>query len=310
MSKDLSKAWLDEEDDIVETEETVHSGSESPYIQGYGAYDVKITMAKVITFPKKKVEFIELDFVNKEGKTLTEKFMVRGSDGKTFFVKNKVKTQHFGINKIKSLLKVANVYPDVEPKKLMAALYGNTEEADVTYTAFGKEKTEEFTVFNDLIDVKVKICVSSKKENSQTSREQDDKDEQKYVDACIKNTKAYIKANPKKKSIKKFDDDEADYVNTYRWFTISSVSHFCSIDGLFSSELESKEEVFLKKFLESKEEGTIYEGRTLICDDMTEKELARLGINEYGKRVEPEESEDDGYDEPEVEPEEDEDEDW
>ena len=114
MSKDLSKAWFEETDeDIEETEETVGGGSyESDFIEGYGAYDVKVTMAKRIVFPNSKVEFIELDFINKAGKTLKEKFMLRGKDGKTFFVnkKTKKKTQHFGINKIKSLIKVAGIF--------------------------------------------------------------------------------------------------------------------------------------------------------------------------------------------------------
>ena len=307
----MSSAWLDDEDDIVEVDETVFGGSESNFIEGYGVHTVKITMAKRITFPSSKVEFIEIDFMDKESKTHREKFMVRGRDGKSFFMKGKVKTQHFGVNKIKSLLKVANVFPDVEPKKLMASLYGNTEEAEVTWTEYGNEKTEEFLVFLSLIDVKVKVCLTSKKENTQKAQEQDDKKDKKYVEACMKATKAYVKANPKKKSLKKFDDDEAAYVNVYRWFVVSSVTHFCSLNGLFASEIESGEGKLMDKFIAGNDEGIIFDGRTLIPEDLDEAKLARLGINEYGKQVEPEDSDDDeAFEEPEADEDDSEDEEW
>lgn len=308
---ELSAAWLeDSDDDIVEDEETVFGGNDSNFIQGYGAHIVKIAMAKRIVFDSSKVEFIEIDFINKEGKTLREKFMVRGKDGKSYYVKDKVKKQHFGVNKIKSLLKVSGVFPDVPAKKLMASLYGDAELADVEYEEFGQTKKEEFLVFNALIDAKVQICVSSKKENSQMNAEQDDKDDQKYVNQCIKDTKKYIIANPKKRSLKKFDKSEG-YVNVYRWFTVTTVSHFCSLDGKFASELDSDEPTMLTEFLERNEAGEIFEGRTLIAEDLKESQLTKLGINEYGKRLDPEDvaSEDD-YEEPEVEDEEDEDEEW
>ncbi len=310
---ELSTAWLDDDEDIVEEDETVfEGGSESPYMQGYGVQTAKVTMAKRITFDTSKVEFIELDLINKEGKTHREKFMVRGKDGKTYFTRGGKKTQHFGINKIKSLLKVGGVYPDTDPKKLMAELYGNTEDMDVTWEEFGKEKTEECTVFVNLIDVKVKICITSKKENSQLNVEQDDSSDQKYVKACMKATKAYVKANPKKKSLKKFDDDEATYVNVYRWFTVSSISHFCSVKGLFASEMADGEGKLLAKFEKANEEGLIFEGRTLIAEELSDGQRSRLGINEWGKRVDPDEATDD---EPEAEAEEsesaeEEDDDW
>ena len=284
----MSNAWLDDDDDIVEEDETVFGGGESPFIQGYGVYETKITMAKRITFPSSQVEFIEIDFIDKDSKTHREKFMVRGRDGKSFFMKGSIKTQHFGVNKIKSLLKVGNVFPDAEPAKLMASLYGNTEEADVTWTEYGQEKTEEFLVFLSLIGVKVKICITSKKENSQKAQEQDDKNDIKYVAACMKATKAFIKANPKKKSLKKFDNDDAAYVNVYRWFVVSSVTHFCSVDGLFASELETGKGSLMDKFIDGNDSGLIFDGRTLKPDELDDSKLARLGINEYGKQVEPE----------------------
>ena len=294
---ELSNAWLsDEDDDIVEEEETVYDGSDSNFIQGYGVQTVKITMAKRITFPKSKVEFIELDFMSKDGKTLREKFMVRGKDGKTFYMQDKIKKQHFGVNKIKSLLKVADVYDGVPAKKLMASLYGTSELADVKYEEYGKEKEEEFLIFPDLINVKVKICITSKKENSQLNVEQDDKSDEKYVAQCIKDTKKYIIANKKKRSLKKFDQSEG-YVNVYRYFVVTTVSHFCSLDGMFASEIGVDEEPeLLQKFIDANEADVIFEGRTLICDELNDKQLAKLGINEYGKRVEPDEDDDDDYD--------------
>lgn len=295
----MSSAWLDDEDDIVEEDETVFSSGDSQFIQGYGVHTVKITMAKRITFPSSKVEFIEIDFLDKESKTHREKFMVRGKDGKSFFMKGQNKTQHFGVNKIKSLLKVGNVFPDVEPKKLMASLYGNTEEADVTWSEYGTEKTEEFLVFLSLIDVKVKVCLTSKKENSQKAQEQDDKKDAKYVEACMKATKAFVKANPKKKSLKKFDDSEAAYVNVYRWFVVSNVTHFCSVDGLFASEIESGEGKLMDKFISGNDEGDIFDSRTLKPEELDEAKLARLGINEYGKQVEAEDT-DEAFEETEA----------
>ncbi len=293
---ELSNAWLDDEDDdIVEDAETVYDGNDSNYIQGYSVQTVKVTMAKRITFDKSKVEFIELDFINKDGKTLREKFMVRGKDGKTFYMKDKIKKQHFGVNKIKSLLKVTDTFDGVPAKKLMASLYGNAEMADVKYEEFGKEKEEEFLTFPDLIGKKVKVCVTSKKENSQLNAEQDDADDQKYVKQCIKDTKKYIIANKKKRSLKKFDNDEG-YVNVYRYFVVTTVSHFCSLDGMFASEIGVDEEPeLMDKFIDANDADVVFEGRTLICDDMSESQLKKLGINEYGKRVEADEDEDDDY---------------
>lgn len=309
MSKDLSTEWLEDED-VIEEEETVFSGgSESPYLVGYGAYDTKITMAKLVKVPKKKVQFIEVDFIDKNGKTHTEEFMIKGKDGNSFFIggqphnKGK-KVQHFGVNKIKSLIKVAGLYADEPSNKLMANLFSNTEDADVTFKKFGKEKTEEFTIFPDLIGKKVKLCLTSKKENAQTASDGED---QKYIKACIKATEAYKKANPKKKSLAKFKPD-AEYVNVYKWFTNSSVSHFCTTDGLFASELEANEGTMLQDFIDANEEGLIFEGRTLIPEDLTEAERTKLGINEWGKQVEPEET--NGYSEPEEEAEESDDNSW
>ena len=302
----LSDAWLnDSDDEIEEDEETIFGGNDSNQIQGYGVVTAKITMAKRITIKNSKVEFIEIDFATKDGKEHRERFMMRGKDGKPFYTYQKRKKQHFGVSKIKSLIKVLGLY--AEEKNLMAALYSNTEEAEVTFEEYGKEITAEYTVFTDLIDAKVKLCISSKKENSQTAAEQDDEDEQKYVNQCIKDTEKYKIANPKKKSLKKFKKDD-DYVNVYRWFTVSEIKHFCSMDGKFASELDDDEGSMLQQFIDANDEGEIFEGRTLIADDLSERALKKLGINEFGKRVE-EDEEDDGYDEEEDEPEDDEPED-
>ncbi len=293
MKTDLSAAWLDSENNDVEEEnEEVYGGNDSNFIVGYGVRTAKITMAKRIVIKNSKVEFIELDFVDKEGKTHRERFMMKGKDGKPFYTYQKRKKQHFGVSKIKSLIKVLGLYSD--EKNLMAALYSNTEEAEVTFEEYGKEITAEYTVFTDLLDKKVQLCISSKKENSQTSCDQDDEDEQSYVNQCIKDTEKYKIANPKKKSLKKFGKDDA-YVNIYRWFTISEIKHFCSVDGRFASEMGDDEGVMLQQFIDANEEGTIFEGRSLICDDMSERQLKKLGINEFGKRVE-ESDDDDGYD--------------
>ena len=301
MSTDtgLSSAWLDDED-VEEEEETVFTG-ESNFIQGYGVQTVKITMAKRLINDKTKTEFIELDFINKEGKTLREKYMVRGRDGNPYFIVKGTKKQHFGVSKIKGLIRVLGLYPDA--KNLMKELYTNVEDIELTYEEYGKEVTETFTVFNDLINKKVKICVTSKKENSQMASEQDDPADQKYVNQCIKDTDAYKKAHPKKKSLKKFDKDD-DYVNVYRWFTVTSVSHFCSLKGLFGSEMKLDEGVLLDKFINANDDGEIFEGRTLIVEDLSDAAQTRLGIDEYGKRIVPDDDDDDdddGYDDEEEE---------
>ncbi len=280
----LSSAWL-EDDDIVEEEETVYDNSGSNFIQGYGVQTVKITMAKRIVFDKSKVEFIEIDFESQDGKTLREKFMVRGKDGKSFYTRNNIKKQHFGVPKIKSLLKVCNVFPNVEANKLMASLYGGAETASVKYEEYGNEKEAEFLIFPNLIGKKAKICITSKNENSQLNSDQDDESEQKYVNQCIKDTKRYISANSKKKSLKKFDVSDG-YVNVYRYFVVTTVSHFCSVDGLFASEIGSDEEPkLLKQFIRANEADIIFEGRTLIVENLSDAQLKKLSINEYGKRI-------------------------
>jgi len=146
--------------------------------------------------------------------------------------------------------------------------------------------------FADLIGKKVKICLTSRKENAQTAADGED---QKYIKACIKATEAYKKANPKKKSLSKFKADD-NYVNVYKWFTNSSVSHFCTIDGLFASEMDSGEGTMLQDFLDANEKGLIFDGRTLIPEELTESERSKLNINEYGKQLEAEAN--DSYEEP------------
>ena len=290
MSKDLSAMWLEDDNDVIEQEETVFgTNNSSPFIQGYGAYDVKIVVAKRIVVKGSKVEFIEIDFINKENKEHREKFMVRGKDGKTFYMANGKKMQHFGVNKIKSLLKVSGLYLDSDNS--MRELYSNTSEAEITFKEYGKEKTETYTVFNDLADKKVKICLTSKLENAQAKNDGD-----KYIKACISATEAFKAANPKKKSLAKFKPD-TDYVNVYKYFTNSSIAHFCSTDGLFASE--EGEGTLLKQFIDANEEGFIFDGRTLIVEDLSDSDRKRLGINQYGKIVEEDSEDDSAFVEPE-----------
>jgi len=311
-AENMSNEWFTEEEGIEEVEEQVFGGnSESPFMQGYSVQDAKITMAKLLTNSKTKTQYIEIDFINKEEKTHREKFMLRGKDGNTYFTKAGKKMQHFGINKVKSLIKVSGLYPDVDAKKLMGTLFSNTEEADVTWSEYGKEKTEEFTIFPDMIGKRVKLCITSKKVNATTSKDQDDSEDQKYVKQCIKDTASYIKANPKKKSLAKFLKGNAlEYPNVYKYFTETSVSHFCTLDGLFAGEMASQEGTKMQDFIDANDNGLIFEARTLICDEMTEAQLKKLGINAWGKRVVVDEDTGD-YEEPEeTEAEEETEEDW
>ena len=294
MSENLSESWL-MDDEVDEIEETVFgSGFKSDRIEGYGVVDAKITMAYKVKSGSSKAEAIKISFINKDEQTHTETIWVRGRDGKPYSVKNGKKIQSFGVNKIKSLLKVTGLFTD--SKNVMASLYGDVETSDVTETNYGKEETNEQEVFNSLVGLKVKLCVSSKKVNATTSAEQDDSDEQAYVNQCIKDTKKFVIANPKKKSLKKFVDSKQskEYPNVYKWFTETSIQHFCSLDGKFAGEMDKKDGTMLQDFIDANEEGFISDGRTLIAEELSDRELAKLGINKFGKRVEPED--DDGYD--------------
>ena len=289
------------DEEVEEFEETVGFG-ESSYIVGYQAADVKVSMAKLITIPKSKVQFIELDFETKDGKTLREKYMLKGKTGTTFFMSQGKKRPHFGLSKIKSLINVLGLYGDNANK--MKALFSNTEVADVTYTEYGKEKTEEFVTFTDLIGSKCKILVKSKKVNQNSANDEDDA----YMVQCVKDVKAFAKEHPKKKAAQKWKGDE-DYFPVYRWFTETAVDHFCTTDGLLQSEMESGEGKLLDKWLGMSDEGQIYDTRVLIVDDLSEGQREKLGIDQYGKIVETESSEE-SYDEPTEEAETDTDEDW
>ena len=290
MSENMSVDWL-LEDEIEEVEETVFGGnSESPYIQGYQVVDAKITMAYVVKSGSSKAEAIKLSFMDKDGKTLEETIWVRNKNGLPYTVKDGKKIQTFGVNKIRSLIKVLGLFTD--DKNIMASLYGSIETSDVTENVYGKEETNEQEVFTALVGKKVKLCISSKKVNATASHEQDDTDEQAYVKQCIKDTKKFIIANPKKKSLKKFDISTG-YVNVYKSFTESSVQHFVSMDGLFAGEEKPKK---LQEFIDANEEGFISDGRTLRAEELSEKERAKLSINEYGKRIEKEEADDEAFD--------------
>jgi len=198
MATNKLDAMLDGWDDIedIEEEDEQVGYDDSNRIEGYQVADVKITMAKVIKVAKKKVQFIELDFATKDGKEHRERFMIRGSDGKTFYVHMKKKKQHFGVSKIKSLMKVLGLYKD--EANLMKALFSHTDEAEVEFNEYGKDVKQDYTTFPDLIGQKCKIAVRSKRENARKKNDSDDS----YIKACIKGTEAFKKKHPKKKSIR------------------------------------------------------------------------------------------------------------
>ena len=295
---DMLDQWDDVDEGVEEDEETVGFDGNNR-IEGYGVVDVKVTMMKLINIPKSKVQFIEIDFESKDGKELREKFMIRGKDGKTFFVFKGKKKQHFGVSKIKSLIKVAGLYTDED--NLMKALFSNTEEAEVEFSEYGKDVKQDYITFPDVIGCKVKIAVKSKKENSQTSNDDDDK----YVQSCVKATEAFKKANPKKKSAQKFKSGDK-YINVYKWFTVTEVAHFISKDGLLASELGKDEGTLMDKFLSMNDAGEVFDVRTLIVEDLSEGERKKLGIDEHGKVLSTDEE---GGEEPEEESEEEEEED-
>jgi len=288
--------------DIEEEEETVGFG-ESSYIVGYQAVDVKITMAKLITIKDSKVQFIELDFESKDGKQLREKYMLKGKTGATFFMQGGKKRAHFGLSKIKSLINVLGLYSNESNK--MKELFSNVEVKDVTYSEYGEEKTEEFITFTDLIGSKVKILVKSKKINQNSANDNTND----YMVQCVKDVKSFAKQHPKKKSAQKWKGDE-NYFPVYRWFTETNVDHFCTIDGLLQSEMESGEGKLMDKWLSMSEEGQIFDTRVLIVEDLSEAKRKKLSIDEYGKIIE---TDTEYEDEPEVEPtseEEDDDDSW
>ncbi len=302
MATNKLDAMLDGWDDIedIEEEEETVGYDDSTRIEGYGVADVKLDMVKLINIPKKKVQFIEIDFTSKEGKEHRERFMIRGSDGKTFYVHQKKKKQHFGVSKIKSLIKVLGLYTG--ETNLMKELFSNTEDAKVEFTEYGKEVKGTYTTFPDLIGKKCKIAVRSKRENSRKANDEDDK----YIQSCIKATEAFKKKHPKKKSIQKIKPTD-DYVNVYQSFVNTEVAHFISTDGLLSSELGEEDGMLMDKFIAQKEAGEIFDMRTLVVEDLSEGERKKLGIDEYGKPVT--DDEDESYDEGEDDAEEEEEED-
>ncbi len=301
---ELSNNWLDDNECEVEEEEVFGGSFKSDRIEGYGVVEAKVTMAYKVKSGSSSAEAIKISFMNKDEQTHTETIWFRGKDGKPYTVKGGKKVQTFGVNKIKSLIKVAGLFQD--SNNLMASLYGDVETADVTETNYGKESTEEQEIFSSLIGAKINLCVSSKKVNATTSATQDDPDEQKYVSQCIKDTKKFIIANPKKKSLKKFAESKQskEYPNVYKYFVETSIQHFVSLDGKFADELDKKDGTKMQDFIDANKAGFISDGRTLQPELLTEAQLKRLGINKFGKRVEV--SADDGYEEPTEETEEDE----
>lgn len=303
---DALMGGFDDMDDVEDEEETV--GFNSDYIVGYGGFDVRVNMAKLILQADKKgkitgkVQWIEIDFETKDGKTMREKFMIKGKDGKPFFMNKGKKRPHFGVSKIKSLIAVAGLYADKANK--MKELFSNTEEAEVEYNEYGKDIKADFVTFPDLIGAKVKILIASKKENAQTGTDEDDD----YLNMCIAETEAFKKANPKRKFAAKFKKDDA-YVNIFKWFTVTEVKHFCTINGLLQSEMDSDEGVLMDKYLAMQEEGTIFDMRTLVVEDLSEGEREKWNLDEYGKQTIPEDGEEGASEEPEEEAEE-EDDNW
>ena len=285
---DMLSDWGNEE---LEMEDDNIGNDNSSYIVGYGEFAVKTTMAKLIEFKGKKSKWIEIDFETQDGKNLRERFMVLGKDSKPFYLdkRTKQKKAHIGYNKIRSLLKVAGIQQDA--KDSVKAVFQSGEVADVTYTEWGKEKTESFTVFPDLIGVKTTILVSSKKLNTQSAF--DDSDE--YLVFCQKETEKFKKAHPKKKSLLKFKKTD-EYQNVFRWITESSVQHFVSPDGLLQSEMGG-EGGLKDKWLSMNDTGVIFDMRSLIIEDLTESQRKKYSLNEYGK-IEENDS-DESFDEPE-----------
>ena len=174
MSTNKLDTMLDGWDDIqdVEDEEETVGFEGSNRIEGHQSVVVAIKMAKIIKIAKSKVLFLEIDFESKDGKEHRERFMLKGKDGKPFYMYQKKKRAHFGVSKIKSLLAVLGLYTDEANK--MKALFSNTEEAEVEFTEYGKDVKQDYTIFPDLIGKKVMIAVKSKKVNSRTGFEDDD----------------------------------------------------------------------------------------------------------------------------------------
>ena len=266
------------------------------FIEGYGAYDVKITMARLETYEKSKVTNLVLTFETKDGKVLDSKFIMTGKDGQ---VKDKNGRLFGSISQVISLLTVLGLYKGEQKGK---ALYDNAEVATVKYNNYGKEKEEDAITFPDLIGKKVKIAVSSKKVNLNTQN-----DGSAYVKFCIKEVEKFCKKNPKKATCKKFDAKD-DYVPAYRWVVETEVKHFCTIDGLMQSEIESGEGKRLEEYLSKKEAGFVYDARILKVEELPSATKSKYGLDEFGKITEPDDSED--IDEPDIEPEESGDDDW
>jgi len=271
--------------------------SESSYIVGYGSTVVKIKGARLETYEGSKVTNLVLDFESKDGKTLTEKFMMTGAKGQIKTGQGRI----FGsLNQIMSLINVLGLY---EGEKKGKALYAHGEVAEVTYTNYGAEKTEEAIIFPDLIGKVVTLAHSSKKINLDMKNEGD-----AYAKFCIAEAKKFVKAKPKAAASKKFDE-KANYIPSFRWVTETSVKHFCDAKGFMQSELGNEEPEKLTAFLEKNDKGLIFDSRMLKVEELSDSQRKKYHLNEYGKVEEPE----DGADEPDVEPEpesEDEDEDW
>jgi len=98
-------------------------------------------------------------------------------------------------------------------------------------------------------------------------------------------------------------------VNVYQSFVNTEVAHFISTDGLLASELGEEEGMLMEKFIGLKEEGEVFDMRTLVVEDLSEGERKKLNIDEFGKPVV--DDEDESYDESgEDEAEEEEEDDW
>ncbi len=287
-------SW-DELDGVEFEDEEVGFSGGSNRIEGHGVFDVKITMCKLIVQPKKKTQYIEIDFETKEGKAHREQFMIKGSNGLPYYVYQGKKRPHFGLSKVKSLITVLGLYKDETNK--MKALFSNTKQAEVEFQEYGKDVKQDYTVFPDVIGSKVKIAVKSKKVNQRSQYDSSDA----YMKSCLSATKSFAKANPKKKfAAKAAKVEEGEYAEVYRYFTETEVAHFATADGLLQSEIELGEGGLLDKFLSMNEDGSIYDARTLFVENLSDSERKKLSIDEYGK-IEANDSDEEFEDEPEIE---------
>jgi len=298
----LLENWAEEEVELEE--EQVGFANSSDRIEGHQVAEVKVTMVKLVP-TKGKTVWVEFDFESKDGKTLRERQVLVGSKGASTYVRGGKKVNQTGVSKLMSLAIISGKFEN--SKTLLKDIKATTEKMEVKFSEYGKDIVADYIVFPTLIGSKVKIAVSSTKVNGRGQLGD------AYVDACHKATKAFSKANPKKRFAEKVAKCSGDdYVDVYKNFVESEVKHFITPSGQLRSEMGTDSTELMQKFIDSKDEGYVYDKRTLFVEKLSEAELKKLSIDKYGKFVEPED--DDGVEpEPEVEASEDvetEDDEW